>query len=300
MGTITPHLWFDTQAVEAAEFYAAVFPSSSVTSVTRLRDTPSGDCDVVAFNVWGQDFLAISAGPLFSINPSISFIVNFDPSREARAAELVDEVWGRLIDGGTALMPLGEYPFSPRFGWVQDRFGVSWQLMLTNPDGAPRPAIIPALTFVGDVCGKAEEATDFYLDVFGGERGQLVRYPAGAAPDAEGTVMFTDYRLGDTWLTAMDSAHEHAFRFNEAVSLMVNCADQAELDRYSAALSAVPEVEQCGWVKDRFGVSWQVTPADMRDWFATGTQEQIDRLNRAQLQMKRYDLAALRAAFEGS
>ena len=89
MSTITPHLWFDTQATDAAEFYAAVFPDSSVTNVTTLRDTPSGDCDVVSFRVWGQDFMAISAGPMFAITPSISFIVSFDPSRDEYAAGLL-------------------------------------------------------------------------------------------------------------------------------------------------------------------------------------------------------------------
>lgn len=299
MSKITPHLWFDTQAREAAEFYSAVFPESAVTNVATLRDTPSGDCDVVSFRVWGQEFQAISAGPGFTINPSISFIVNFDPSAHDDAVALIDRVWGRLDEGGTVLMPLGEYPFSKRFGWIQDRYRVSWQLILSDPGGAPRPAILPALTFVGDVAGKAEEAVDFYLSVFGdGERGQLVRYPDGMAPEKQGTIMFSDFRLADTWCTAMDSAREHDFGFNEAVSLMINCADQAEIDRYWQQLSAVPEAEQCGWLKDRYGVSWQVVPADLHEMMS-GTQEQIDRVTQAFLPMKKFDLAALRAAYAG-
>lgn len=301
MSTITPHLWFDTQAREAAEFYADVFPESSVENVTTLHDTPSGDCDVVSFRVWGQEFMAISAGPIFTINPSISFMVNFDPSREPDAAELLDRVWDRLIDGGTALMPLGEYPFSKHYGWVQDRFGVSWQLILTNPDGDPRPPIVPSLMFVGDVVGKAEEATDFYISLFDdAARGQIARYPEGSTPDAPGTVMFCDLRIGDTWLAAMDSAHDHKFAFNEAVSLLVRCADQAEIDRYWDALSAVPEAEQCGWLKDRFGVSWQITSAEMDDMLGKGTPEQIARVTQAFMPMKKFDVAALRRAYEGA
>ena len=300
MPTITPHLWFDTQAKEAAEFYAAVFPDSSVTSVTTLRDTPSGDSDIVSFRVWGQDFMAISAGPLFTINPSISFIVNFDPSRIGDAANMLDRVWVQLADDGTVLMPLDAYPFSKRYGWVQDRYGVSWQLILTDPAGEPRPAIVPSLTFAGDVSGKAEEATSFYIDVFGdAQRGQLVRYPDGMAPDVPGTVMFSDIRLGDTWVAAMDSAREHDFGFNEAVSLVVKCADQAEIDRYWEKLSAVPEAEQCGWLKDRYGLSWQITPAEMGEMLSKGTPEQIDRVTQAFLPMKKFDLAALRAAYAG-
>ena len=298
MSAIIPHLWFDTQAKEAAEFYAAVFPDSAVTNVSTLRDTPSGDCDIVAFNVWGQDFMAISAGPLFTINPSISFMVNFDPSRDDDAEALLDRVWARLIDGGSVLMPLDGYPFSKRYGWCQDRFGVSWQLILTDPAGDPRPAVMPSLMFTADVSGKAEEATDLYLGVFGdGARGQLVRYPDGMAANLTGAVMFSDLRLGDTWLTAMDGGNEHDFGFNEAVSLVVRCADQSEIDHYWDALSAVPDSEQCGWLKDRYGVSWQITPADLDEMLGNGTPEQIARVTQAFLQMKKFDVAALRAAY---
>lgn len=299
MPTITPHLWFDTEAREAAEFYATVFPDSAVTNVTTLHATPSGDTDVVSFRVWGHDFMAISAGPAFTLNPAISFMVNFDPSRDPDAADLLDRAWERLADGGTALMPLGEYPFSPHYGWIQDRYGVSWQLILTNPAGDPRPTVLPAMTFVGAAAGKAEEATDRYLSVFGGERGQLARYPEGMPPEVPGTVMFSDLRVGDTWITAMDSSRDHRFSFTEAVSFVVRCADQTELDRYSDALSAVPEAEQCGWLKDRWGVSWQIVPAEMDHMLADGTPEQVDRVTQAFLPMKRIDIDALRAAYTG-
>ena len=129
---ITPHLWFDTQAREAADFYCPVFPDSKVESIVKLRDTPSGDCDVVSFQLHGQPFMAISAGPLFKFNPSVSFIVNFDPSREADARARLDRTWARLSEGGQVLMPLDAYPFSRKFGWLSDRFGVSWQLNLPN------------------------------------------------------------------------------------------------------------------------------------------------------------------------
>ena len=140
---ITPHLWFDTQAKEAAEFYCRVFPDSRVDNVTTLHDTPSGDCDVVSFTLQGQPFMAISAGPLFRFNPSISFFVHFSPSDTDAQAKL-DALWAHLVEGGKALMDVGEYPFSKRYGWVQDRYGVSWQLMLTDPAALSRPAIVPS------------------------------------------------------------------------------------------------------------------------------------------------------------
>ncbi|MNB98441.1 3-demethylubiquinone-9 3-methyltransferase [compost metagenome] len=297
---IVPHIWYDKEAVEAANFYAAVFPESKVTSVNTLRDTPSGDCDQVSFEIWGQKFMAISAGPYFKLNPSVSFFVNFDPSRDKDAAEQIDEVWSKLSEGGQVLMPLDKYPFSERYGWIQDKFGVSWQLMLTNPEGEERPAIIPSFLFVGDQCGKAEEAMSLYLSVFGNsQQGTIARYPKGSEPDQEGTLMFADFRLGNQWFTVMDSAHEHKFSFNEAISFMVKCDSQEEIDHYWEKLSAVPEAEQCGWLKDKFGISWQIVPSEMDELLGKGTPEQIARVTKAFMQMKKFDLTVLHKAYRG-
>src|SRR3712207_4648554 len=168
----------------AAEFYTTLFPNSTITNVTTLQNTPSGDCDVVSFELWGYAFQAISAGPLFTFNPSISFMVNFDPSQDPEAQTRIDAVWAKLVDGGKVLMPLDTYPFSERYGWVQDKYGLSWQLILTNPEGEERPFIVPSLLFVGDVCGKAEAAIHFYVSVFkNARRGSVARYPNGMEPD---------------------------------------------------------------------------------------------------------------------
>jgi predicted 3-demethylubiquinone-9 3-methyltransferase (glyoxalase superfamily) len=298
--TIVPHLWYDREAKDAASFYTSVFPDSAVTKVTTLHDTPSGDCDVVSFQLARQPFMAISAGPHFRFNPSVSFIVNFDPSRDADARANIDTAWARLVDGGSVLMPLDRYPFSERYGWVQDRFGLSWQLILSDPAGEPRPFIVPSLLFVGDVCGKAEEAMDFYLSVFGTARkGQLVRYGADQPPDREGTVMFCDFMIEGAWFAAMDSARTHGFGFNEAVSFMVRCDTQQAIDHYWGKLSAVPEAEQCGWLKDRYGLSWQVVPAALDEMITKGSAAQIARVTEAFLKMKKFDLALLERAYAG-
>jgi predicted 3-demethylubiquinone-9 3-methyltransferase (glyoxalase superfamily) len=300
MQAITPHLWYDKEAREAAEFYTSVFPESSITNVTTLRDTPSGDADTVSFKLWGYEFMAISAGPLFKFNPSISFMVNFDPAQDKDAKTRIDAVWKELVEGGQVLMPLDKYPFSEHYGWVQDRYGLSWQLILTNPEGEVRPPIIPSLLFVGDVCGKAEEASDFYLSIFEeARRGSIARYPQGMEPEKEGTVMFTDFTLAGQWFTAMDSAQRHEFAFNEAISLMVHCDTQEEIDYFWEKLSAVPEAEQCGWLKDKYGVSWQIVPKAMEEMMSKGTREQIDRVTQAFLPMKKLDIAALEEAYAG-
>lgn len=299
MKKIIPHLWFATEAKEAAAFYVSVFPDSKITSMGVIKDTPSGDCDVVSFEIMGTAFQAISAGPYFTVNPSISFMINFDPSKDADARERIDEIWEKLAEGGTVLMPIDTYPFSTRYGWIQDKYGVSWQLILTNPEGEERPPIIPFLLFTQDRAGKTEEATDFYMSVFkDAKRGTLMRYPAGREPEKEGTIMFTDFMLAGQWFAAMDSANEHAFSFNEAVSLIIECDTQEEIDYYWEQLSAVPEAEQCGWVKDRYGVSWQITPSDMGS-FMQGDPERVKRATQAMLGMKKIDIAALKAAYDG-
>jgi len=153
MQKITPHLWFDKEAKEAAEFYTAVFPDSKIINITTLHNTPSGDCDVVSFVLSGQPFMAISAGPLF--------------------------------------------------------------------------------------------------------------------------------------------------KFNEAISFRVDCATQKEIDYYWEKLSADPKAEQCGWCKDKYGLSWQIVPKAMDEMMSQGTPEQIDRVTQAFLPMIKFDIAKLQKAYEG-
>lgn len=299
MQKIVPNLWFDTQAREAASFYVQTFPNSKITADATLKDTPSGDTDQLTFQLNGYELSAISAGPYFTLNPSISFMVNFDPSSDQQAREHLDEIWAKLSQDGEVLMPLQEYPFSKHYGWVKDRFGVSWQLILTDPSGEPRPFIIPSMLFVNEVAGKAEAARLFYLEIFkDSQQGTVSYYPAGMEPDKEDTVMFSDFRLEGQWFIAMDSAHQHEFNFNEAVSLAVKCDTQEEIDYYWDKLSAVPEAEQCGWLKDKYGVSWQIVPRAMDDMMAHGTPEQIARVTQAFLPMKKFDIAAIESAYK--
>ena len=300
MEKIIPHLWFDKEAKEAARFYTSLFPDSRLTSEATLHNAPSGDCDVVSFELSGQPFMAISAGPLFKFNPSVSFIVNFDPARDGKARDNLDALWKKLSQGGMARMPLDKYSFSERYGWIQDKYGLSWQFMLSNAGGETRPFIVPSLMFVGAVCGKAEEASNFYMEVFkNSKRGIAARYPKGMEPDKEVTMMFTDFMIKGQWLAAMDSARMHDFNFNEAISLLIPCETQEEIDYYWKKLSAVPEAEQCGWLKDKYGLSWQVSPSILFEMIKNGTREQIDRVTQAFLPMKKFDLGKLNLAYEG-
>jgi predicted 3-demethylubiquinone-9 3-methyltransferase (glyoxalase superfamily) len=273
--------------------YTSVFPDSRITHITTLRDTPSGDADVVSFELAGQPFMAINGGPYFKPNPSVSFLVRYSTQEE------VDSAWEKLLPGGMALMELGEYPFSKRFGWLQDRFGFSWQLLYTNGEAFSQK-IVPMVMFVGRVCGRAEEAVNFWDSVFHpAQIGEIMRYGKGEEPDKPGTVKLASFWLMGVEFAAIDSAWDHKFAFNEAISFMVSCEDQAEIDYYWQKLSAVPEAEQCGWLKDKFGLSWQVTPSEMDEMMARGTPEQIDRVTQAFLPMKKIDIAQVRAAYRG-
>jgi predicted 3-demethylubiquinone-9 3-methyltransferase (glyoxalase superfamily) len=297
---IVPHLWFDKEAKEATEFYTSIFPNSKMNGVTSIQNTPSGDSDIVSFELWGEQFMAISAGPYFKLNPSVSFIVNFDPSRENDASEKINEIWNKLSEDGKVLMPLEKYPFSENYGWIQDKYGLSWQLILSNPEGEDRPTIVPQLMFAGEQCGHAEEAIHFYLSIFrNAKQGHIARYPKGMEPDKEGTIMFSDFSLENQWFAAMDSAREHNFSFNEAISFMVYCDTQEEIDYFWEKLSVVPEAEQCGWLKDKYGLSWQIVPSEMDEMMSNGTPEQLERVTKAFLKMKKFDLVELRKAYEG-
>ena len=304
MQNITPHLWFDKEAKEAAALYASLFPESKVKSITTLHDTPSGDCDVVSFELSGQPFMAISAGPLFKFNPSVSF--HF----KCRTKDEVDAMWKTLSDGGKVRIPLGSYPFSERYGWVDDRYGLSWQLIFTG-GGELRQRITPVLMFVGGVCGKAEEAINFYTSAFKNSPADaktaadpktaiLARYAKGEEPDKEGAVKYASFTLLGQEFGAMDSAREHNFAFNEAISFMVPCDTQEEIDYYWTRLSADPKAEQCGWLKDKYGLSWQITPTIMNEMLGGQDQARRARVTQAFLKMKKFDINALRQAYEGS
>jgi predicted 3-demethylubiquinone-9 3-methyltransferase (glyoxalase superfamily) len=299
MQKITPHLWFDNQAREAAEFYVSLFPGSKITNVTTLTGTPTGDCDVVSFVLAGEPFMAISAGPMFKFNPSVSFHIKCSTKEE------VDAIWEQLSPGGKVLMPLNTYPFSERYGWLEDKYGMSWQVI--HAGGSPiSQKFTPILMFVGNVCGKAEEAINFYASVFksapDGAKARetkadvLARYGKGEEPDKEGTVRYARFSLLGQEFGAMDSAREHKFAFNEAISFIVPCDTQEEIDYFWGKLSADPKAEQCGWLKDKYGLSWQVTPAVMQEILSSKDKKRIERVTQEFLKMKKFDIGALKRA----
>lgn len=302
MRKITTCLWYDDKAEEAANLYAAVFKNSRVGRTSRYTEAsaevsgrPAGSVMTVSFELEGQKFIALNGGPIFTFTPAVSFLVACETEKE------VDRLWETLSEGGSALMELGEYPFSARYGWTRDRFGVSWQVMFMGTREIQQK-ITPTLMFTGEMAGRAEEAIDFYTSMFHNTRtGSITRYGKGDLPDREGTIKHISFRLEGQWFAAMDSARKHDFTFNEATSFMVHCETQKEIDYYWGKLSdgADPKAQQCGWLKDRFGVSWQIVPTVLEKMLQDPDLEKVKRVTTAFLKMKKFDIEELKKAYEG-
>jgi len=226
---IYPCLWFDGKAKEAADFYCSMFEQSKITAENPI---------VVNFEICGKKFMALNGGPKFRINPSISFfnVCNTDEEIDAR--------WKSLSEGGMVMMPLNNYPWSERYGWCQDRYGVNWQLMMGGTMG--EISLVPALMFNGVNNGRTQEAIDFYISLFPNSSVKAIfRYEKGE-PDVEGHIKHAQFILNGELFSAMDSSGPHMFTFNEGVSFVVECDDQAEIDRYWNKLTEGGEESMCG------------------------------------------------------
>jgi predicted 3-demethylubiquinone-9 3-methyltransferase (glyoxalase superfamily) len=297
---IIPNLWFDRQAEEAANFYASAFDNSRVGQITRagkagfeITGLTEGTVMTTEFEIERQRFIAINGGPIFKYNPSISFLVSCKNEDE------VDSIWQKLSVPGLALMELGSYPFSEKYGWAQDKYGLSWQLMLVK-DREIKQKITPTLMFVGNQVGKAEVAVNLYTKIFHNSAiDHFVRYGKDDEPDKEGTIRHAGFTLESQGFAAMDSAREHNYTFNEAISLMVECQSQKEIDYYWEKLTAEGGQESvCGWLKDRFGVSWQVAPSILAEMLRDRDREKVERVTNVFLKMKKFNISELKKAYE--
>lgn len=293
---ISPFLWFDNNAEEAVNFYVSVFKNSKINVVTRYgaagakaSGQQEGSVMTLSFQIEGQEFVAINGGPVFQITPSISFFVNCATAQE------VNTLWEKLSEGGAVMMELDKYPFSERYGWIQDKFGVSWQLIL--PDRNQK--IAPCLMFTGSQHKKAEEAINFYTSIFkNSDIIQLERYTADQGP--EGAVIHSKFLLDGQEFTAMDSHMPLPHDFNPAISLVVNCENQEEIDYFWEKLSEGGDerAQQCGWLQDKFGLSWQIIPAAWDEIMRDSDTGKSERAMQAVLQMKKIDIKTILKAVE--
>ena len=297
--TIAPCLWFDDKAEEAAAFYVEAHEAGRVIAracYPRSADNPAGKpCGSVMsvdFEIGGRRFTAVNGGPRFVINPSISFFAHVGSEAEA------ERLFATLSSGGTVLVPLDAYPWSPCFGWAADRFGVSWQVTVSPQPGLP--PIVPCLMFCGGQLGNALAAMEHFCAAFHDSRIAAVER-IGPDEDGAGMVRIGRFVLAGQHFAAMDSPGDHRFGFNEAVSLQVLCDGQPEVDHYWSELSQGGEPGQCGWLKDRFGISWQVVPKQWLEWLGADADDATrERVFEAMLPMTKLDVAALERAFAGA
>lgn len=271
-------------------FYTGIFEESKFVFTKVIKNPPPySDSEIVGFELAGQSFIAISAGPYFQLNPSISLTV------ACFTVEEMERIRKALSEGGSELTVQEEYPYGERYK-IKDRYGLSWRLMLRE-GGPDVPKITPCLLFSGDACGKAEEAIGYYAKVFeSSEIKEIRRYKEGEALSPKARVSHGAFTLDGFAFYATDNGYDEDYTFNEAFSFIVNCKDQKEIDCFWAKLSAVPEAENCGWCKDPFGVSWQVLPVNWEEILFDGSEEQIQRVNKAILRMKKIDMEALMKA----
>ena len=295
MQKITPFLWFDHQAEQASHFYSTVFRNSNLGQVTYYGDSgpgPVGSVMTVSFELEGLQFTALNGGPIFKFTPAVSFFVNCATEGE------LDEIWGKLSAKGSILMTLQSYPFSDKFGWVADHFGVNWQLNLADRV----QKIAPFLMFVGQQHGRAEEAIKLYTSIFDNSSiNQITRH--GPGTDGQpGTVMHAIFHLHGVEFMAIDSQYEHQFEFTEAISFQVSCDSQQEVDYFWDRLGdgGDESAQQCGWLKDRYGLSWQIVPKILLDLLNDPDSQKAKRGTEAMLKIKKIEISCLLEAYSQS
>lgn len=296
MQRIVPCLWFETDVEEASRFYASCFENTKKWIVTYFNEEgfelhwrESWTVMTINIEIEWLNICLLNWGPYFKLNPSISFFIACYTKKE------VDTLWSKLSKWWTALMELWSYPFSEHYGWIQDKFWVSWQIMYMW-DLKATQKIIPTLMFTKNHCGEAEKAMQLYTSLFkNGKIWWIMRYEKWEEPDKEWSVKHASFFLDGQEFAAMDSAYTHDFTFSEAVSFIVNCKDQKEVDFFWDELWKWWDEasKQCGWLKDKFWVSWQITPMQWEEMFVNASQEDAKALMKSMLQMKKIDIAEL-------
>jgi predicted 3-demethylubiquinone-9 3-methyltransferase (glyoxalase superfamily) len=275
---IHPCIWYDGNAKAAAEFYCTVFPGAKITV-----DSPM----VVNFELYGQKFMGLNGGPMFKTNPSISFLIICEEDNE------IELLWKALSEDGMVMMPLDKYDWSERYGFVQDKFGLAWQIMKGKYSDVNQK-ITPTLLFVGNSYGKAEAAVKYYTEVVKPSSVDGILLYAENEGPAAGSVKHSQFILDGKVFMAMDGYGEHKFAFNEGISFVVECKDQEEIDYFWNNLTSNGGQESmCGWLKDKFGVSWQIIPKNIGTLIMDPVNGQ--KAMQALMQMKKIEIAKLTA-----
>ena len=293
---ITPFLWFTGSAKAALCLYSEVFNSARIVHLDNWGSGSPYPEHYLARGVVqlpGVELLAMDAHQHHSLNSSISLFIEF-PTRRG-----VQEAWNRLIDRGKVIMPLQVYPWSPLYGWLEDRYGVTWQIMLAEQMENPSPRVSPCLLFTGLNRGKAHEAIDFYTALF--PNSGICRIENTNEVGGDSFVAHAAFTLGGESFMAMDAtADTPATPFNDAFSFMVHCKDQMQIDYlWDGLIAQGGKAVQCGWLVDRFGVSWQIIPEALSRLIHESGDAERKRVSDALMGMVKLDVAELERAYRG-
>jgi len=270
---ITPCLWYNNQAKEAAALYYSAFKNSKITSQSPI---------VTEIELSSQTFILLDGGPIYKPNPSISFYYICEDEQE------LDQAWTALSKEGNIMMPLGKYPWSEKYGWIADKFGISWQLALGKISEVGQK-ITPSLLFTKAQYGRADEAIKLYTTIFKNSSvAGILRFDANEAPEQQGKVKHAQINLDGNVLMLMESAAAHDFEFTEGISLTVYCDTQDEIDYYWDRFTEKGEESMCGWLRDQFGVSWQITPSVLAELMKD--PEKANKAMQAFMPMRKMDI----------
>ncbi|WP_445431122.1 VOC family protein [Chryseobacterium indoltheticum] len=281
---IFPCLWYDGDAKESAKFYCKIF-DGKITA-----DTPV----VLNVELFGQKLMLLNGGPHFEKNASVSFMVMCETEDE------VQKYWDQLEDGGIVLMPLNSYPWSEKYGWVRDKFGVTWQLYLGEKKSEQR--IIPTLMFIHQNNGKALEAMELYTKIFPNSKIESVlKYGEGVNDEnheVPENVQHAHFEIDGYSMFCMDNSYDHKFDFNEGISMVIMTENQEETDHLWSSLTADGGRESmCGWLKDKFGMSWQIVPKRLIELMGDSDQQKAQNVVQAMMKMRKIVIKDLEEAY---
>ncbi len=289
MQNINPCLWFDNQAEEAVKFYASLFKNSQIGKTAYYGESGSeasgqkkGSVMTIEFELEGQKILGLNGGSYFKFTPALSFFVWCDTEEE------IDKLWQGLSKQGQVRMELDQYPWAKKYGWTADQYGVEWQVILASN----AQKIAPAFLFVDKLFGKGEEAIRFYMSLFKESKIEMMK-----RDDTTQSIMHCVFSLAGKNIVLMEGTGSHGYTFSPAFSFVVNCETQDEVDYYWDKLSQGGSTEQCGWLQDKYGVSWQIVPTLLGKLVSDPDTAKAEKVMKAMLKMTKLDIKTLEKAY---
>lgn len=277
MNSIYPCLWFDTDIKQISDYYCGIFKNAIHKSNNPITSY---------FSLMGTPFLALNGGPKYKVNAAISYYVYCGDEPE------IERLYAELLLEGKILMPLNKYPWSEKYAWIEDKYGVNWQLDVASIDSDQK--ILPSMLFVNEKMNKLKEAINFYTHIFPNSN-TVIESPCPPEMNmATDAILFAQYKLSGFLMNSMSSSHPHEFDFTPGNSFVVECDSQQEIDHYWDKLGEGGTYNKCGWLDDKFGVSWQIVPAILGSLMSDPAKAQ--KVMEAFMKMDKFIIADLESA----